>query len=125
MGPRAGTGTPAESGLEQLLHVLPEPERDTLLCRAAEDADDSVLTSQIARFPGPWSLRLTRTILKRIRKAGEIERTALCRVTLTALPFLDPQAAAEVSTNWPPEMSDLAAGLQFKHTLVRDIRNRC
>ena len=92
---------PAEPTLEQLLQVLPEPERDALLCRAAENADDSVLISQISRFPGPWSLRLTRTVL------------------------LHPEAAADISADWPPEMADLAAGIQFKHNLVRDIRNRC
>jgi hypothetical protein len=116
---------PAEPTLEQLLQVLPEPERDALLCRAAENADDSVLISQISRFPGPWSLRLTRTVLKRIRKAGENERRDLSRLALAALPFLHPEAAADISADWPPEMADLAAGIQFKHNLVCDIRNRC
>jgi hypothetical protein len=44
---------------------------------------------------------------------------------MAALPSLDPEAAADISTDWPPEMSSLAAGLQFKHDLVRDIQNRC
>lgn len=116
---------PAESMLEGLLRVLPEPERDVLLCRAAENAGDSVLISQIARFPGPWSLPLTRTVLKRIRKAGERERTAWCRAALAALPHLDAQAAADIDAGWPQEMADLAAGLQFKDRFLRDIRNRC
>jgi hypothetical protein len=116
---------PAEAALQSLLRILPEEQRDDLLCRAAKDADDVALISQISRFPGPWSLRLTQAVLKRIRKAGETERPYLSRATLAALPLLHPQAAAEVSADWPAEMSDLAAALQFKAQMLQDIRNRC
>jgi len=114
---------PAEAALDPLLRVLPEQERDALLCRAAEDGDDSVLISQFSRFSGKWSLRLTRIFLKRIRKAGESERRDLCRLTLAALPSLHADAATDAAGDGPAEMADLAAALRFKHRLLSDIRS--
>ena len=108
-----------------VLQLLPEQERDGFLCEAMDNVDDGLLIVQFSRFSGAWSPRLTRALLKRIRKAKDNERRDLCRLAMAALPSLDPEAAADISADWPPEMSDLAAGLQFKHDLVRDIQNRC
>jgi len=108
-----------------VLQLLPEQERDAFLCDAMDNVNDGLLIVQFSRFSGAWSPRLTRALLKRIRKAKDNDLKDLCRLAMAALPSLDPEAAADISADWPPEMSDLAAGLQFKHDLVRDIRKRC
>jgi hypothetical protein len=107
-----------------VLHLLPEQERDGFLCEAMDNVNDGLLIVQFSRFSGAWSPRLTCALLKRIRKAKDNDLRDLCRLAMAALPSLDPAAAAVVSPDWPPEMSELAAGLQFKHDLLRDIRNR-
>jgi hypothetical protein len=108
-----------------VLQLLPEQERDDFLCEALDNLNDGLLIVQFSRFSGAWSPRLTRALLKRIREARDNDLRDLCRLAMAALPSLDPEAAADISTDWPPEMSDLAAGLQFKLRLLRDIRNRC
>lgn len=107
----------------EILMLLPSVERNRILLQFVREQPINTLLQQIPRIPAPWSLSFTQTAIQRCLTTDS-SAPALAHTLRTSLVKMPPRAVQFVTPQWPPFLSELAAGLEFLHALHSDLQDQ-